>query len=125
MIIRTGLIKVSVPFDDMLFHMVELDTTKEADLAVKSITSSGSAVKGKFVQAVESWENVSNIDGPMECTEENKGILFDCNKDVIESVMAQYIDLIEKGKEAEKKIFQNGARGTLKENKSIATPAGT
>ncbi len=125
MIVRTGLVKVTIKYDDAVFHMVELDTKEEANLAVEAVNNPGAAIKGKFVKGVVSWEKVEDAVGPLPCTEENKETVFDCNKEMMENVIQQYLDAVEKKKESEKKILKSGDPGTLNENKSTVRPVST
>ncbi len=118
MIVRTGLVKVSVAYSDAIFHMRELSTREEADIAVKSTKSPGSALKMKFTSAITSWEKVEDNNGTLPCNTENKRFVFDANQELAENVLRLYMEAVVEKKENEKKISKTGAAGTSEKESS-------
>ncbi len=113
MIVRTGLREVTVNYEDAVFNMVELSTETEANIAVAGAKSPGLAVKLKFTSAVKSWSGINDDAGPLQCTPANKDIVFDSNKELVESVLKEYMQTLAGDKETEKKILKDGESGTL------------
>ena len=112
MIIRTELVTVQVLYKDAVLTMAELSTTDEASIAVLSKElSPGAALRRQFVRSVKAWENIEDENGPLPCTDENKEMVFDANKDMMESVMSQHRSNINDKIEKEKKISKNGQSG--------------
>ncbi len=123
MIVRTGLVKVVVKYEDATFNMKELPTDIEASIAVKGATSPGAALRKKFCESIESWSGIESEAGPIECNTKNKRIVFGANQPLVENVMKDYMEAIVEAKEEEKKISKIGVAGISEKEGTTATPA--
>ncbi len=124
MIVRTGLINVTVEHEDSEFYMTELSTKDEADAAVSGIKSPGAAVRETFIKGITGWKNVNDADGPLECNIKNKFAVFNANSTLVEDVLKKFIEAVTLKKEEEKKILQNGQPGTAAPTASPVKSAG-
>ncbi len=123
MIVKTKLITVRVEVEDAFFMMRELSTEQMTDLAVSSEVSPGSGIVNTISIQVREWGNVEDDNGPIDCTLQNKTMVFSSNPNLSEKVLLQFAEKLKKVIEDEKKILQNGQPGTSTPEDSTATSA--
>lgn len=113
--LRTELTKASIEIEDSVFHVEELSTLLQTEVAIASRDSKAASLKTTFMHAVVGWENATNLAGDeLECTYENKELVFEANQDVVEKILEAYQVATKKAVAAQKKISRPGAGGTSK-----------
>lgn len=102
--LRTELTTIEIEIEDAVFILRELDTSTLTHIAVIAMEDKAASLKPTFLSSVIGWRNVRDESGEiLECTDENKALVFEANMNIAERVAAE-IPSIGIEQDAEKKI---------------------
>lgn len=112
MIFRTDLRKLRVPHGDSVFVMQELGTQELTEISILSAGDPGAALEETFIRQVKDWVNVASKTGKLDCTIENKRVIFTANPDSVNDIFEKFDAMLEEAEASEKKTLDSGQVGT-------------